>query len=499
MPSIISEGFTIFGDDETPFWGVSDISLVGVSGTSYLAIGSERDGTLAILDPSTETLTSEIALSASSGTEVLTDVDLVDGPSGQRLVTGGRYDDNVGVYEVGAGGTLTQTASVADGSGYLDQISVMSSSVIGGQTYVYAASFGRSGIGAFRLDADDTWIWNGGVVSGSYALGDVTALSSARFHGTEFLFAASGVDAGVTTLTLGSDGTMTPVAVHDSTTGTGLLGLTDLATAEIGSRAFVLAGASETDSLTVLRVSQAGKLSEVDHLVDQSGTRFGGVQDIEVVEHDGRTFVFAAGGDDGVSVFELTYTGKLNHLDTIADDFDTALQNVSAMAVEVVGSIAHVYVGSATDHGVTELLVDLSRSGDEVFGAGAPETLIGTAGDDHLWGRGRDDLIFGEAGDDRLVDGRGNDELTGGPGADVFEFIADGKSDFIMDFEFGVDLIDLTHWEGLYHYSDLTIGTREKGAAIIFGDEIIRLRNPDGTPYDDALIESLGQDDFIFG
>ncbi|MEM9429530.1 MAG: hypothetical protein AAGA32_08530, partial [Pseudomonadota bacterium] len=184
--------------------------MVDVSGTSYLAIGSERDGTLAILNPTTETVVSEIALSAGSGTEVLSDVELVDGPSGQRLVTGGRYDDNIGVYEVGTGGTLTQTASVTDGSGFLDRISVLSSAVIGGQSYVYAASFGRSGIGSFRVDTDDTWIWNGGVVSGAYSLGDVTALGAARFHGTEFLFAASGVDAGVTTLTLGSDGTMTP-------------------------------------------------------------------------------------------------------------------------------------------------------------------------------------------------------------------------------------------------------------------------------------------------
>ena len=109
---------------------------------------------------------------------------------------------------------------------------------------------------------------------------------------------------------------------------------------------------------------------------------------------------------------------------------------------------------------------------------------------------GSEPEINGSDGDDRLVGTPGTDYFVGGPGADIFEFTPDGRSDFIMDFEIGVDKIDLSAFDGIYYYADLEIGARKNGAVIIVGEDIIRLRNPDGVPYD---VSELDQDDFIFG
>ncbi len=53
-------------------------------------------------------------------------------------------------------------------------------------------------------------------------------------------------------------------------------------------------------------------------------------------------------------------------------------------------------------------------------------------------------IITGTAGDDILEDTGKRDKLTGGDGSDVFVMSRDGKTDFILDFDDGIDLIDLT-------------------------------------------------------
>ncbi|MEO1918337.1 MAG: hypothetical protein ABGW81_01230, partial [Paracoccaceae bacterium] len=76
------------------------------------------------------------------------------------------------------------------------------------------------------------------------------------------------------------------------------------------------------------------------------------------------------------------------------------------------------------------------------------------SGNDTIYGHGRSDELRGMGGDDRLVDGRGNDFICGGEGADVFEFIADGRKDYIMDFEIWMGLIDLHDVPMLHQYSE---------------------------------------------
>jgi len=122
------------------------------------------------------------------------------------------------------------------------------------------------------------------------------------------------------------------------------------------------------------------------------------------------------------------------------------------------------------------------------------DTITGTEFDDVIWGMGMSDEINGGAGNDRLIDGRGRDHLTGGPGADIFEFTADGRSDFVYDFDPTEDRIDLTEFDA-NHYDDITVGPRERGAAVLVGDDVIRLYNPDGGPYD---MELFSEDNFIF-
>ena len=103
---------------------------------------------------------------------------------------------------------------------------------------------------------------------------------------------------------------------------------------------------------------------------------------------------------------------------------------------------------------------------DTLLGMGGSDTLLGGAGNDVISGHGGNDVINGGAGDDRLSGGLG--------GWDRFAFEANWGKDTIVDYEDGVDKIDMTQ-TGL-KFSDLkitqvgadTVATSASGAAITF-------------------------------
>lgn len=499
MGALIETGVVVTGTAAYPMEVVSDVEWWETGEGLYLIVASEATGALTSWDisaPGAPVPVDVVAQSALSGTVTVGDLVRLPGAGGDRLVTLGRYDDNFGLYEVGADGSLSLQAALADAEGHFERGLLAVGVDTGVSSFLYSTGFGLPGYDVFRIDAagNATWIQTM-EDSGFRRLDDVTAMHADSLHGINMLFVASAFDGGIHATTLQNNGI---TRVRDRvlpSEAEGFAHVTAMDSLEIGDRAFLVVGAAQSDSLSVFRVSAGYQMTLVDVRYDTRETRFGGVQDIETFQAGGRSFVVAGGADDGVSLFEIDHRGRLHHLETIADEFDTTLQNVSSLSVRVVGEVAHVYVGSEADHGVTELVIDLSRTGQVVDGGTAAERLDGTAGDDVLMGRGHSDEIYGGAGDDVLVDGRGRDVMTGGDGADIFRFIEDGRSDFVMDFEPGVDRIDLTDFD-VDHVTDFVVAARPIGAVIIVGEDVIRLVNPDGGPYDMSLFD---EHSFIFG
>lgn len=123
---------------------------------------------------------------------------------------------------------------------------------------------------------------------------------------------------------------------------------------------------------------------------------------------------------------------------------------------------------------------DLLRGGkqhDTLLGNAGSDTLRGEAGNDRLDGGARADRLFGGAGKDTLIDGSGADRLSGGAGADVFVLVQDRATDRIMDFQDGLDRIDLD-----VSFRDLTIRNGANGTVqISHGGELLIVAAADGT------------------
>ena len=78
-----------------------------------------------------------------------------------------------------------------------------------------------------------------------------------------------------------------------------------------------------------------------------------------------------------------------------------------------------------------------------IVGTNAAERLNGTAGNDLIQGLGGDDTMYGEAGNDIFEGGAGLDYIFSGSGADVVRLQRGLGTDKWMDYQDGVDKIDL--------------------------------------------------------
>lgn len=259
--------------------------------------------------------------------------------------------------------------------------------------------------------------------------------------------------------------------------GVGIMIPTDMTVLAMGQLSFVLVASAPSSgssgALTVMQIGPDGQLTVTDHLLDNLDMRFGGVQAVDALEVNGRWYVAAGGGDQGISLFSVMPGGVLQHLDTIADSTEMGLGGVTALTLAYGGGDLQIFAASGTEAGLTQLSYDLAEQGQTRQAASGGQTLSGSSGADILAGQGGADLLLGGAGQDTLMDGAGEDTLTGGTGADVFVIAQDGVRDTITDFKVGEDSIDLSFWSFLYSADALDIARIEGGVRITHRGEVL--------------------------
>ena len=107
---------------------------------------------------------------------------------------------------------------------------------------------------------------------------------------------------------------------------------------------------------------------------------------------------------------------------------------------------------------------------DLIFGNVEQDVLTGGPGQDTLYGGQGDDWLKGADDDDFLAGDFGNDTLIGGAGSDRILIGAGRGSDFLLDFEDGVDQFVL---EAPLTTDQLTFQGSGNSTQIKFGDEVL--------------------------
>jgi len=87
--------------------------------------------------------------------------------------------------------------------------------------------------------------------------------------------------------------------------------------------------------------------------------------------------------------------------------------------------------------------LDGGNGDDGLEGGDGDDVLVGGNGDDALAGGAGSDVIAGGNGRDVIEGGAGDDVLSGGRGSDVFVFESGFGKDVVLDFQKGVDVLEI--------------------------------------------------------
>ncbi|HSF93111.1 MAG TPA: hypothetical protein VLA51_13035, partial [Paracoccaceae bacterium] len=216
--------------------GPSDIELVTIEGQTYLIVAGEAEGGLTSFLISADgslSLASEVLPNAGSGTLGLRDITVGQNNAEVFLFTGAMADNNQVRYTIGADGGLTVGESYSDAAGTYAQWDVVQMVSTDSATYLYASIWGQPGLLRFELDVNN--LLTGGTYFPDNAdiyLGDVTAIHGAKLHGQDFLFIASGIDAGMQSYRVLPDGSLDLIDTVAPAEG-GISGATEIVSAEV--------------------------------------------------------------------------------------------------------------------------------------------------------------------------------------------------------------------------------------------------------------------------
>ncbi|MEM6549991.1 MAG: LamG-like jellyroll fold domain-containing protein [Pseudomonadota bacterium] len=114
-----------------------------------------------------------------------------------------------------------------------------------------------------------------------------------------------------------------------------------------------------------------------------------------------------------------------------------------------------------------DILVGQSGN-DSLYGGADRDILVGGADDDLLNGGDGNDVMRGQTGNDRFEGGAGIDVMVGGGGADTFVMETNGGVDRVVDFQVGIDSIEIT---GIGNFRAI----ERPGGLMLMGDDGARM------------------------
>lgn len=388
-------------------------------------------------------------------------------------------------YELNADGTiggLQETGTLIGGG----DVAAVAQMTVGTNDLLVLAHEDTGQIGTYRVNGD------GSLSLINSVTGQVDALQVLPVDSRQFIVAADSVRSSITTYAVDqSTGALREMGGNSAIEMLGISTPTAVETIQVYGKSWVIVAGAESNSLSVLELGSDGQLTPTNHVLDTLHTRFESVQDLSVIEVDGRAFVVAGGGDDGITLFTMTPDGQLIHLDSFADTLDSGLQNVETLSVAHIGEALQVFAASQQDAGLTQLSVSVADIGIVAEGFG---TVTGTAQNDMLSGGILDTTLNGGAGDDILITGTGATTITGGTGADIFVIRQNNASTTITDFQAGTDHLDLSDYPFLRTPAQLDFTATAEGAQISYRGEVIELVSASGSSLTSEAVFGSGFD-----
>lgn len=460
---------------------ITDFLVVEQGGQRVLYSASRSGGGVLAFDiTGNMALVDQLSLSVVTALPAPATLELVTINGGTRLSVGGSNQNSLLTYQISTADLIGSLLRPSGGP--VGVISAQEAVSSGGQSYFYAALTNSGAISAYQMAANGTLTSLQSLTLTAAIQGvNVAALQKVSLGNVTYLAAALPGEDRVAWLRIGTDGRLEVAGSIGADEGLSITDPSALGQISAHGATYLLVAAATSSTFAVIEVGANGSLTPRDHLGDTLDTRFQGVQAFDSFVVGGRSFVVLGGGDHGVELLEILPGGRLIRLAQMLDTAQTTMDGISAIRAVVTGSMVEIFV-AGEGAGITRLSLDLTGLGVLRLGGSGHDSLTGGAGGDLLAGGSGNDQLFGGAGDDVLYDGAGADTLTGGAGQDLFVLSADGQRNVIMDYQVGIDRIDLSAWPMVYDLSQVTITSTATGARLSYRAEVLEVFSSNGQP-----------------
>jgi len=465
------------------------------SGQAWLYAASSATGTLSTfgLDEGAGLRAPVTTSISGNGSDFrAADLAMIGASPDQQLLVSRVHTQQVNTFDVTSGGGLVnQTLIISPLAGPVTKIT---SVTVEGTDFLITGTRDAPGLNVFEWSAPDTPILRDTVTDhAKVAVANTSDLETVTVEGTPYVITGSSADGAISSFALAANGEMALVDTLGAKDGLWVSGLDSLSTVEAHGDSFVAVAATNSSSLTLIRVNPMGVFFVEDHENDSLTSRFQNIDAVAGASIGARGFLFAGGADDGISLLEILPDYSLIAHEPLVNMNGGALENISALATATFPN--EIQVAAAGQPGVTLASLDTRAISDPLIGTQGADNLSGGSGNDLLWGDAGNDTLSGGAGDDILMGGAGADRMTGGAGRDTFLLSPNIQGDVITDFSHGEDLIDPTRWGRIHDPQSLTIIGRPDGAEIRHGEFHVRLYTDDGSM---LSADDFTASDFIF-
>ena len=271
------------------FGGVSDFLFHNTGGNAQLYASVEASGNIARLDLTigqTAHFQTPVALPEWDGPIRVNDLELIGSGADAQLLVGGIQTTQI--ESTSLNGPITWGGILGGPQSAITQIAPIQ---LGTSSFIAVGSRDHAGLDIFEQTAPTTWTQRDHVENhAKVALSDTADLLSIDVEGTPFLISGATGDGAISTFGIRADGTVSLIDTIGVKQQLWLSGMDDLVGVEAAGVDYVAIAATNSSSVSLVRVNVSGVMFVEDHITDDQNSRFANVDALDSFEIGNRGF-----------------------------------------------------------------------------------------------------------------------------------------------------------------------------------------------------------------
>lgn len=428
----VNEPSILLADSLVQADGANGLEFVTINGQTFLFVAARNDDAIysyRVNDQGELSPATAVGDTAATALNGAYDIAVHTTSMGTYLYVSGFDDDGITVFQVNDFGGLVFQESIFNDPG-LELNGPTSFSIVdrGGETFLITSVFFDWTAQVFRIEDDGTLTATSFIADdSSLAIRSPIANAAVQINGNTFVFVAGLGDNGFSTFSLDDFGVLTFVETVTDTALTSLSQPRALEITTIGDRTFLFV-AGEDDGISVFEIGNDGRSTNVGTVLGDGTTVLSSVYDLEIILQGGVQYLLATDDNSGTIItFLIDENIGLIPATTLPEEASD-LSSSNYADVTIIGDTIILGIGSNSGDEIATYIFDNGRplappvigtaNGEFLRGAEFSDIIEGRGGSDRLVGLAGNDTLVGEDGGDTLDGGEGDDELSGGRGND---------------------------------------------------------------------------------